>query len=146
MTSTNWRSTMDFAVSDKKVVESYSTLLKADPLSVTDFTEEESLSLAHHWKNVLAKERIIIDIANKKTLVVGDIHGDYAQLQRAFHLLDTNQVDLIVFDGDLIDRGSEMLECLFYLASRQIQDPKKIKFLRGNHELSSINAVYSCDH
>lgn len=100
------------------------------------------IELIYHWKQLLIKQRLIIDIPDKKTLVVGDLHGDYEQFKKAIFLFDNENYDQIIFNGDIIDRGSGMLECLIHLIIRQIQEPNKVFFLRGNHEIRSINEFY----
>jgi len=45
--------------------------------------------------------------------LVGDLHGCYTQLmERLDHLGFNKDFDLLVCTGDLIDRGSENIECL----------------------------------
>lgn len=109
---------------------------------VTDFVREELEPVIDYWISKLKKQRLLHMIDSGTILVVGDIHGDYLQLRKAFHYFDENKLDYILLNGDLVDRGPEMIECLEYVMSRQILDPERIIFLRGNHELKSINEMY----
>ncbi len=116
--------------------------IRIKPLMITNLDENHILSIIYHWRNYLKKQRMLVDIPDKRILVIGDIHGDLLQVQKAFHLLDTEEVDILVFDGDIIDRGAEMVECLITIIERQLNYKKNIYYLRGNHELRSINAIY----
>ena len=116
-------------------------LMEPGPL-VTDFVRDELELVINYWIGELRKQRMLYDLMDKRVLLLGDIHGDYLQLRRAFQLYDDNDIDYIVINGDLIDRGSEMIECVEYVMSRQILDPKGIVFLRGNHEIQAINEMY----
>ncbi|MHA2502249.1 MAG: metallophosphoesterase [Candidatus Kariarchaeaceae archaeon] len=116
-------------------------LLEIGPL-VTDFIRDELEPVIEYWTSLLKKQRLLHLIDTGSVLVLGDIHGDYLQLRRAFHYFDTEAIDYIIIAGDLIDRGPEMIECLEYVMSRQIMDPEHVIFLRGNHELKAINEMY----
>ncbi len=99
--------------------------------------------LLEFWEYKLKKQRMIVDIPNKKTLIIGDIHGDYEQFEKALTLYDNsnNNIDQIVFLGDIVDRGTDMLKVILKLISRQVLD-KNIYYLRGNHEIRDINDYY----
>lgn len=116
--------------------------ISRNPSVVTSFSEAQMMSFAHYWTDHLKPQRLLVDLPNDKILVVGDVHGDLLQVQRALHLLDTNQVNKVVFDGDVVDRGVEMIECLMLILTYQLKHPDKVFYLRGNHELASVNEVY----
>ncbi|QHJ76196.1 MAG: hypothetical protein [Caudoviricetes sp.] len=72
----------------------------------------------------------------KKIFVIGDLHGCYDLLMSK--LSDVNfdyENDLVVAVGDLIDRGSQNLECL------RLINEKWFKTVRGNHEQVAINGI-----
>ena len=104
--------------------------------------DEIILYVLELWKRVLKKQRMLLDLPPRSTLVIGDIHGDYQQVLRAFTLFDRSEIGQIVFNGDVIDRGEDMLKCILYIMIRQIREPKKVFFIRGNHETQSINEFY----
>ncbi len=66
-----------------------------------------------------------------KTLVIGDIHGYYKELQNALHNADYQEGDRLIFLGDYIDRGPRSGEVMEFLLSLKNGDNV---FLRGNHE------------
>lgn len=67
-----------------------------------------------------------------RTLIIGDIHGMYDELQRVLVHARYSESDRLVFIGDYIDRGMQsrkVLDCLLKLK----ENPANV-FLRGNHE------------
>jgi diadenosine tetraphosphatase ApaH/serine/threonine PP2A family protein phosphatase len=50
--------------------------------------------------------------------------------------------ELVLFLGDIVDRGSYQLECLVIITILNIIDPKKYYILRGNHESLEMNKYY----
>jgi len=123
-------------------IKSEIDLILADSRSILEFNKDELGIIINVWIDALRKKRMLVDINSDNVLVVGDIHGDLEQLQRALHLYDIGEVSKVVFNGDLIDRGPEMVECISLVMIYQLLYPDDIIFLRGNHELTSINSVY----
>ena len=68
--------------------------------------------------------------------VVGDLHGCYTNLMNQLDALkfDAEQ-DLIISVGDLIDRGSENVECL------ELLQMPWFRAVRGNHEQMMLDAM-----
>ncbi len=101
------------------------------------------LDLLGYWREILTKQRMLVDLKDEKTLVIGDIHGDFEQLKRVFNYFDNNKdIRQIIINGDIIDRGDKMLECIFMVIIRQIKNPDTVFVTRGNHEDKSINEFY----
>ncbi len=72
--------------------------------------------------------------AFRRILAIGDIHGSYSRLMRLFDRIDfCPQEDLLIFLGDIVDRGSESAECLRFLMDLQEESPA-VAVLTGNHE------------
>ncbi len=79
-------------------------------------------------------------------IVVGDLHGDFQSL--IFILNDTkffDSKDKIIFLGDYGDRGSEQAELYYFLLSLKENFPRRVFFLRGNHEFVKGLEVYPHD-
>lgn len=74
--------------------------------------------------------------AYRNIWVVGDLHGCYTLLMSKLDEVgfDTTQ-DLLISVGDLIDRGSENVECLELLAFPWF------RAVRGNHEQMMLDAI-----
>ncbi|KAF8382255.1 hypothetical protein PRIPAC_71397 [Pristionchus pacificus] len=101
-------------------------------------------------REIFMKEKMLVE-CGLPVVIMGDLHGQYYDLQRAFHKFNT-QVDgkmkpgymthRFVFMGDYVDRGKNSLEVLMMLFCLKIQCPKSFFLLRGNHEARAINRVY----
>lgn len=77
-----------------------------------------------------------------KTFVVGDIHGRSAQLQRLIELIPRDESrDMLVFLGDLIDRGPDAPGCVEYVMKLQRENPERVLCLRGNHEQMLLDFI-----
>jgi len=81
-----------------------------------------------------------------KTIVVGDLHGQLADL---LHILrEGGQPDdstFYVFNGDFVDRGPHGVEVLLVLFSLMLAFPKYVALNRGNHECDYMNEEYGFD-
>ena len=87
--------------------------------------------------------RIRLPAAGRIT-VVGDLHG---QLSDLLHILDNaGQPSLdshfLVFNGDVVDRGPESIECITIIFVLFCAYPGSVAINRGNHEDHRINAMY----
>lgn len=72
----------------------------------------------------------------QKIFVVGDLHGCYDLLMNKLKEAEFDfKKDLLVAVGDLIDRGTQNLECL------QLINETWFKTVRGNHEEMAINGI-----
>lgn len=70
-----------------------------------------------------------------KTFVIGDVHGRCAQLNSLLALLPRDKVsDMLVFLGDLIDRGPDAPGCVDHVRKLHRDNPERVICLRGNHE------------
>lgn len=70
-----------------------------------------------------------------KTFVVGDIHGRRAQLDGLLEALPRDAVsDVLVFLGDLIDRGPDAPGVVADVLELKRSDPERVVVIRGNHE------------
>ncbi|KGB01490.1 serine/threonine-protein phosphatase [Enterobacteriaceae bacterium ATCC 29904] len=73
--------------------------------------------------------------------VVGDLHGCYTNLMTQLGRVDFDpEQDLLISVGDLIDRGSENVECL------ELITMPWFRAVRGNHEQMMIDGIASAAH
>lgn len=76
--------------------------------------------------------------------VVGDLHGSYSLLMQELKVLNFDfRKDLLICTGDLIDRGTENLECISLL-----EQPWFVT-VRGNHEEMCVRGQFdprACPH
>jgi serine/threonine-protein phosphatase PP1 catalytic subunit len=74
--------------------------------------------------------------------ILGDIHGQFADLLKWFALsIDVAQSNYL-FLGDYVDRGRQSLEVIVLLLAMKVKRPENVFLLRGNHECSSITRIY----
>ncbi|WP_193157266.1 metallophosphoesterase [Citrobacter cronae] len=72
----------------------------------------------------------------RKIWVVGDLHGCHTNLMNRLDEIEfSTKEDLLISVGDLIDRGSENVECL-----EMLQMPW-FRAVRGNHEQMMLDAL-----
>jgi len=92
-------------------------------------------------KEILVEEPTVVPLRTPLTLV-GDIHGQFYDMEELFKiggsLPDTNYL----FLGDYVDRGYHSLEVVSLLLCYKARWPHRITLLRGNHESRSVNQVY----
>ena len=81
--------------------------------------------------------KILVNQNYNSVYIVGDLHGSYSLLMQELHLKNFDfENDLLICTGDLIDRGTENLECLSLL------DQKWFLTVRGNHEEMCIRGQH----
>lgn len=80
---------------------------------------------------------------SKRTIAIGDVHGDLDALERLLGLLPALEPeDTLVFLGDYVDRGprsAEVVELLRHGLSKRT--PAKVVALRGNHEDAWLRVI-----
>src|SRR6266550_526601 len=70
-----------------------------------------------------------------RTFVIGDVHGRCAQLNNLLTLIPLDEAsDMLVFLGDLIDRGPDAPGCVNHVRKLHRDNPERVICLRGNHE------------
>ena len=74
-------------------------------------------------------------------LLVGDIHGQFEDLVRIFEQNgfpsespSSSGANKFIFNGDLVDRGPNSIECVLTLFLMKVCAPHNIFITRGNHE------------
>ena len=74
-------------------------------------------------------------------VVVGDLHGNIADLLRILHF-QTGSNRKFLFLGDYVDRGPFSIEVITLLLALSLKYPDEYFLIRGNHEFEDINGQY----
>ena len=89
----------------------------------------------------MAKQPSLLNVENRRIVVVGDTHGDYLT-SRAVVSEYLRGNNMLIFLGDYVDRGPFQLENLLFLLAEANEFPEKLFLLRGNHEAPEMNRWY----
>lgn len=116
------------------------------------FKKEGRLPARYVWQILLGanraflKESSLVDYKVEKGTtidVIGDTHG---QLFDFLSLLDRtgkpSESHALLFNGDLVDRGSYGVEIVLITFAYKWLYPHRVFIDRGNHEATSLNSVY----
>jgi serine/threonine-protein phosphatase 2A catalytic subunit len=103
--------------------------------------EEEVRSLCDKATEVLAQEANVVSVSAPVT-VVGDIHGQFADLLELLHIGGNAPDTNYLFLGDYVDRGYDSVETVCYVLALKARWPHRVALLRGNHESRQITQVY----
>jgi len=104
-------------------------------------TEEEVVKLCFRFKEILMDTPNMPAVRSPVT-VVGDIHGQFADLMELFRVGGPCPHTNYLFLGDYVDRGSNSVETILLLVCLSVRYPARITLLRGNHETRQITQVY----
>ncbi len=81
-----------------------------------------------------------------RTLVIGDVHGKLALLNRL--IAETGYQageDQLIFIGDLVDRGEDSCGVVRRVIELQREAPELVKVIKGNHEAMMLAALEQSD-
>ena len=97
-------------------------------------------------KEILSQTPSLVEVKvpeNGKVVVYGDVHGQYYDLLNALTLSDLpSPTNILIFNGDLVDRGSWSVEVIMLILAMKATFPDYVHISRGNHETKSMNKVY----
>ncbi|MFX0022378.1 MAG: metallophosphoesterase [Candidatus Hermodarchaeota archaeon] len=97
-------------------------------------------------KEIFEEENLLLElnVKNETDLIyiIGDIHGNLETLMELIKIINRDNPNLVIFLGDIVDRGPKQLECLVIIFALKILFPLKYYIIRGNHETLEINQYY----
>lgn len=116
------------------------------------FRDGKKLPLRYCWQIVLGarrqfeREPTMVEYTVKEgttATVYGDIHGQLFDFLHAFELSGRpSKTNMLLFNGDFVDRGNWGCECLLILLAYKWLKPESTFLNRGNHETSLMNQTY----
>jgi serine/threonine-protein phosphatase 4 catalytic subunit len=96
-------------------------------------SESTLRDVCRRFTEVLAEEANVLAIDGAVN-IIGDVHGQFYDLQKIFKLGGELPATRYLFLGDYVDRGYNSLETILLLACLKVLHPTRIFLLRGNHE------------
>ncbi|KAI6173236.1 Serine/threonine-protein phosphatase [Aphelenchoides besseyi] len=109
-----------------------------------EYTGDDLIQLLEMAKPYFCHDRdqqALIDV-QIPVRIVGDIHGQFFDLQRIFMSMGLPGSQRFLFLGDYVDRGPNSVECIALLLALKLAAPQRIFLLRGNHESEYVNRTY----
>ena len=93
-------------------------------------------------ESIVACEQILHERSNisvvpqtEEVVIIGDLHGDLASLAHIYKLMGPpSDSKAYVFNGDIVDRGQNSAEVLFFIMGLTALYPSRVFINRGNHE------------
>lgn len=77
---------------------------------------------------------------NGRLICVGDLHGQLDDLLEIFRQVgEPSGRNRFVFNGDIVDRGQNSIECIATLLAWKVLYPDDVFINRGNHEARDLN-------
>lgn len=116
------------------------------PFSVKEISFNDFIDIIEKSKIIFEKEPYVLKLnassPQEKILIIGDIHGNLPSLVKIKEKIDKIKPEIVLFLGDIVDRGLYQLECLCFILCLKITEPERYFLLKGNHETIEINRYY----
>ncbi|MFW9999816.1 MAG: metallophosphoesterase [Candidatus Hodarchaeota archaeon] len=117
-----------------------------NPQKISALKFDIILNIIKTFKCILEKENLLLEVNFKEkkeeAYVIGDIHGNLETLTKLIEIINHKNPKIIIFLGDIVDRGPKQFECLMIVLILKILHPSKYYLLRGNHETLEMNEYY----
>ncbi|CAI4059280.1 salt homeostasis regulator SKDI_04G6400 [Saccharomyces kudriavzevii IFO 1802] len=101
----------------------------------------EIIQICHKARELFLTQPALLELS-PSVKIVGDVHGQYADLLRLFTKCGFPPMANYLFLGDYVDRGKQSLETILLLLCYKIKYPENFFLLRGNHECANVTRVY----
>ena len=116
------------------------------PQKISNLKFEDISKILKEARDIFNEEKLLLEfkiVDNKEEVyVIGDIHGNLHSLLNILEIIKKNKPKIIIFLGDIVDRGIKQLECLIIILALKILNPNKVFLLKGNHETLEMNQYY----
>lgn len=128
------------------IEKSYLKNLINKPNIISELKYEELSNIFQDAKSHFEEENLLLEFKlegkEEEIYVIGDIHGNLQSLVKLIEVIGEKNPKLVIFLGDIVDRGSYQLECLILVLALKIIEPNRYFLLRGNHETLEMNQYY----
>lgn len=105
-------------------------------------TKQQCVRLLNSVLEIFKKEPNLMAL-EEPICVVGDIHGQYADLLNMISKAGEPGTLNYLFLGDYVDRGIFGIEVCFLLFAIKLNHPKNVVMLRGNHESRNMTESFT---
>lgn len=105
-------------------------------------TKPQCVRLLRSVLEIFKKEPNLVAL-EEPICVVGDIHGQYADLLNMISKAGEPGTLNYLFLGDYVDRGIFGIEVCFLLFAIKLNHPKNVVMLRGNHESRNMTESFT---
>ncbi|MFX1494658.1 MAG: metallophosphoesterase [Promethearchaeota archaeon] len=126
--------------------KSYLKNLIKKPNTISNLKYEELSNIFQDAKSYFEEENLLLEFRldgnEEEVYIIGDIHGNLQSLVKLIEIIEKKNPKLVIFLGDIVDRGSNQLECLILVLALKIIEPNRYFLLRGNHETLEMNQYY----
>jgi serine/threonine-protein phosphatase PP1 catalytic subunit len=115
------------------------------PEKIAKLNIDEISEILSQARTLIEKENFLLEFnleKNEEAYVIGDIHGNLRSLMKLKEIIDKNHPKIVIFLGDIVDRGPNQVECLVYVLALKILKPHTFFILKGNHETLEMNQAY----
>ena len=116
-------------------------LLKT-PEKISKLHLEDFSKILYKAKTLFENENLLLEFKleeNEEAYIIGDIHGNLESLLKLYEIINKKNPKLVIFLGDIVDRGPKQVECLVFVLALKILEPDKYFILKGNHETLEMN-------
>ncbi len=115
------------------------------PEEISKLNLDDISQIMREVRSLFEVENLLLEFnigENEEIYVLGDIHGNMQSLLKLIELINNNNPKLVIFLGDIVDRGPKQIECLIFVLILKILKPQTFYILRGNHETLEMNQAY----
>ena len=104
------------------------SLLK-EPQKLSNLDFEDISEIITEATNIYKNESLLLEFnlknGSEDIYVIGDIHGNFDTLLKLVELIKETNPKLVIFLGDIVDRGPKQLECLLFVLILKILNSQK---------------------
>jgi len=128
------------------IEKNYLKNLIKKPNLILELKFEELSNIFQDGKGHFKEENLLLEFKleekEDEVYIIGDIHGNLQSLLKLIEIIEKKNPKLVIFLGDIVDRGPYQLECLILVLALKIIEPNRYFLLRGNHETLEMNQYY----